>query len=251
MRIYTCEDRYDAIATCIYDAWEWALKNGHENVRLQKEPVLQPGFFAEYIHVEPDPGKARKVTRSIRQKISEDAYATVYFATLYQEDLLNEIYQYLRIGFRVGPAIREMLTEPVVMKLMQARRNVGNEISAVKEFTRFDEVSGVLVSHMEPKNNVLYLGSTHFADRMPSENWMMIDDVRRLAVIHPKDTQMYIQYLEEEEWNRLKETENKRDIYRNLWETFFEAIAIEERKNPTCQRNHFPLWRRKHVTEFR
>ena len=35
-----------------------------------------------------------------------------------------------------------------------------------------------------------------------------------------------------------------------LWKTFFTAIAIEERKNPNCQRNHLPLRFRDLMTEF-
>ena len=36
MRIFVCKDRYENIMTCIYDAWEWSLKNGHENMKIMK-----------------------------------------------------------------------------------------------------------------------------------------------------------------------------------------------------------------------
>ena len=32
------------------------------------------------------------------------------------------------------------------------------------------------VSHLEPKSDVIMLVGRHFADRMPSEHWMIIDD---------------------------------------------------------------------------
>ena len=31
MEIYTCEDQFESMMTCIYEAW--ASKNGHSNVR--------------------------------------------------------------------------------------------------------------------------------------------------------------------------------------------------------------------------
>ena len=44
--------------------------------------------------------------------------------------------------------------------------------------------------------------------------------------------------------------ENMEDEYTDMWKTFFEAIAIKQRRNTECQRNLMPLWMRKHVTEF-
>ena len=49
---------------------------------------------------------------------------------------------------------------------------------------------------------------------------------------------------------RLAETEEVNDEFTDLWKTFFDTIAIEERKNEKLQRNMFPLWTRKHVVEF-
>ena len=86
MRIFTCKDKYEDMMTCIYDAWEWALKNGHDNLILRKEPIKQYSLFDEYVHIEGDEEKALKVTDSIRRKISDDAYISVYYATLSREE---------------------------------------------------------------------------------------------------------------------------------------------------------------------
>ena len=37
-------------------------------------------------------------------------------------------------------------------------------------------MGSVYVSHLEPKSDVIMLVGRHFADRMPSEHWMIIDD---------------------------------------------------------------------------
>ena len=39
MKIYTCQDRLTDIMTCIYDAWSEALKVGHNQIGLKKEPM--------------------------------------------------------------------------------------------------------------------------------------------------------------------------------------------------------------------
>lgn len=79
---------------------------------------------------------------------------------------------------------------------------------------------------------------------------MIIDDMRGIAAVHPKDEHFYLTTLSEEEMNVLRKTEEKKDIYTQLWCEFFETIGIEERKNPKCQRTMMPLWYRKHMTEF-
>lgn len=81
--------------TCIYDAWEEALKIGHDKVQIRKEPVLQQTLFDEYIHVDADEVKTEKVIRSIRSSISEEAYINVYYASLSAEqDALQSIYDF-------------------------------------------------------------------------------------------------------------------------------------------------------------
>lgn len=252
MRIFTCKDRYEDMMTCIYDAWEWALKNGHDNLMLRKEPIEQMGLFDEYVHVDADVKKARKVTDSIKRKISEDAYVSVFYATLsIEEDALDAAYRFLNIGFKYGISVMNMLTDPYVMRMMELRRRVGNEAYSFKEIARFNSLDGkVYVSHIEPKNDVAYIVAEHFANRMPSENFMIIDDNRQLSVIHSGENEMYIRYLSNEEMSVLKQTEEKFDAYEDMWIDFFDTIAIKERENYECQRAHFPLWKRKHVVEF-
>ena len=251
MTVFTCEDRIEDMFTCIYVAWEWALVHGHDQLRLEKEPIVQYTLFDQYIHVEPDADKAEKVARSIRQKISYDAYVTLHYACLSKADMLDVMYRYLRIGFRVGNKINQMLTDSVVMQMSEIRRTVGNEIHYWREFLRFHSVDGkVYVSHFEPKNHVITYVATHFADRMPSEHWMIIDDTRGVAAVHPKDGEWYMVTLTNEEQEQLKETEKYRDSFTDMWKVFFDTIGIQKRKNEKCQRNMFPIWMRKHATEF-
>ena len=63
MKIFTCKDRLEDIMTCIYDAWAEALKIGHSQIQLKKEPIFQQTMFDEYIHVDGDPFKAEKFQR--------------------------------------------------------------------------------------------------------------------------------------------------------------------------------------------
>ena len=76
MIIYTCNDNFEDMMTCIYDAW--ASREGHKNIRLMLEPIYEPELFCEYRHVDGDPEKSRKVIRSIQKRISFQAYQMVF-----------------------------------------------------------------------------------------------------------------------------------------------------------------------------
>lgn len=253
MKIYTCQDRLEDIMTCIYDAWSEALRVGHNQIQLRKEPIVQQTLFDEYIHVEGDLSKAEKVIRSIRREISEEAYQKVYYAALsIEEDALQAIYQFLRIGFAAGNKVLEQYANPHVMRMWELCRRVSNESHHFREFLRFQSIDNqIYISHLEPQNDVIMLVGRHFADRMPSEHWMIIDDQRKTACVHPKDGNNYLRYLADEEFETLRKTEEFEDDYTDMWRTFFQATAIRERTNKICQRNLFPIWMRKHAVEFR
>ncbi len=253
MKIFTCRDRFEDMMTCIYDAWEIALTVGHNNIRVRREPVYQQSMFDEYIHVDADADKVQKVVRSIKNSISYEAYIFVYYATLSEDDeALQAIYDFLRVGFSVGKGVCNMYANPHVMRMIEIKRRVGNEGHYFREFARFTSLNNkVYVCHLEPKNNVITIVANHFEDRMPSEHWMIIDDNRHIAVVHPKDGESYLRYLNDNEFRILCRAEEYEDGYTDMWRGFFKAISIKERESRERQRNMIPIWMRKHAVEFK
>ena len=246
--VFTCEDQFDDMMTCIYDAW--ASRLGHSNVRLLTEPLGTPELFCTYRHVDAQPEKAESVARTIRQKISRRAFQMVCRAAMSdQDDKLDAIYRFLNLGFYVGASVTDCLQHPAVMRLFELDRKVSNEAHYFKEFIRFASYENrVLVSHIEPKSNVLSLVSPYLSDRLPSENWMIIDDGRRLAMVHPADQECYLTSLSPDEMRELSQKPD--DAFVDLWKGFFTHIGIRQRYNPRCQRTMLPLWYRKNMTEF-
>ena len=62
MTIYTCENTFEAMMTCIYDAWD--SKKGHQNIRLKAEPVGDMELFCEYRTKDRCCAKAKKSQKS-------------------------------------------------------------------------------------------------------------------------------------------------------------------------------------------
>ncbi len=250
MTVFTCHDDFVSILTAAYRAFRSHL--GHSNVKLSLEPVLQPELFCDYIHVDADRTAYDEVVSAVRQKISTEAYIWIYYATCSDcEDKADLIYRFLIHGFHFGAVITDMLQDPIVSRLMEIKRRVLNEAHLSREFIRFTSVDGRLyLAHFSPRSDVIMYVADHFADRMPSEYWVIVDDTRGIAAVHPVDSPYYLQDLTEEEMLSLSGTEESKDYFITLWKKYFDSIAIEERKNYICQRTHFPLWMRGHVTEF-
>lgn len=250
MTYYTCQPHWEDMLSCIYEAW--SSRKGHQNIHLLLEPIEQYTLFDEYIHVNADPEKVTKVITSIKKKISPYFYRELAYASMaYETDILDTIYRCMILGFAYGPSVLNQVQYKDIMRFQAVRTRLGKEVCRFQEFLRFHQVNrNVYVAHFEPKSRIALALGPIFEDRMPSEHWMVIDDIHREAVIHPKDEHFYIRTLTEEEFVRLLETEKVNDTFTDLWRTFFRSVAIEERKNEKLQRNLYPLWSRKHAVEF-
>lgn len=250
MVVFTCDDNLESILTCIYEAW--ASKLGAENIHLLVEPVVEYELFCDYRHVDANQDKVSQVIHSIQKKISIYAYQMIYRCAMSaSKDKADIIYRFLRYGFHYGKQVTDMIQIPAVSSVFEINRSVANEAHFFREIIRFLNMNGeVLVAHIEPKSDVLTFLAPHFSDRMPSENWMIIDDKRKSAVVHPADQEYYLTLLSDDELQRLNDLEDPDDPYIDLWKEFFDTIAIKPRTNALCQRNLFPIWYRKHATEF-
>jgi len=253
-RIYLCDNTIDGIFTGIFQAW--SSKLGHSNVKLEEKSegskYSNIELFAEYVAVDTDPLLAEKVARSIRQKISEEAYEMCCRVAL--SDYAGKadlIYRFLILGFAVGSAITEHLNHEIVNMMFKVNKNVSNETHHLLGFIRFSEQdSGLLTSIIHPKNNVLSLVMPHFADRLPTERFLIYDANRKQAALHVPNTPWIIAEVPEIDVDRVREVSEYEDQYRELWISFFNHIAIKERINPKLQRNNLPLRFRDDITEF-
>lgn len=255
IRVYQCEDTLEGIFTAIYEAG--ISRYGHDSIRVQAQTAeLNENLtlFSEYIFIETDPQKVEKVLHSIRSKISRKVCEEVLRAACSAEaDKADVIYHFIVYGFALGSKVIDALQIPCVQRIFEINRRILNEVHQFLEFLRFQEVKDnppVLLAIFEPKNDILPLVTPHFADRLNPEWFIIYDKKRQYASFHSPDEDWYVRKLEQEECHHLEELEKQKEDYTDLWKAFFDTIQIKERNNPNCQRNHLPLYYRKHMTEF-
>jgi probable DNA metabolism protein len=210
-------------------------------------------LFCEYEEVEASQEKAEKVLSAVRGKLSEQVYHHIYVASLSEDPRrADRIYRFLVSAFHFGPRVCDMLQRPEVYEIFRLCRSVQNESHQLIEFLRFSQTGeAVLVSRIGPKNDVLTMLSPHFADRLPEENWIIYDEKRKKASVHPRGRSWFL--MDAEENGSLCATLRCRTDeaeYEELWKQFFNTVAIMERRNPSCQRTHLPLRFRPYMTEF-
>ncbi len=253
IRIYRCPDTICGILTGIYDAG--TSRYGHDYIRL--ETTCPDGFsemqlFCEYIEIAPDSKKADIVADSVKDKISSAVYMNILHLLLSSDtEKANIAYHFLVYGFHIGERIIHALQIPWVKQVFEINRAVENEAHFFREFLRFSNKDNIYISVIEPKNHIVSLIMPHFADRLNTESFIIYDKTHMEAGMHPASNEWYIRNLLPDEGRTLEKMYNNNDTTASLWKTFFDAIAIKERTNPSLQRNMCPIHFRKYMTEFK
>lgn len=95
--IFQCEDSMEGILTGVYDAW--ASRVGHDRVKLEAGPDHEMELFSEYRRVETDGEKAEKVAGTIRRRMGQNCWESIYQATLAEEkEKAEAVYRSVVLG---------------------------------------------------------------------------------------------------------------------------------------------------------
>jgi len=239
---YVYDGSFEGLLCCVYESYYQrelpSLIYSHSEVQVtlfdSKEIVTNSDF-------------AKRVEDSIIHRISREAWRLVrlcYFSKLKNREIC--ILNFLRMGYKIGYTVTNMLADDTVRTIVNTAKNVGGESHFYKEFLRFSEYNGALVAIIEPKNFVLPMIVHHYCDRFPGEQFLIYDETHKYALIYQNGESAIVK-LEHFEPPEACENEEK---YRELWRRFYDTIAIESRINPKLRMNNMPKRYWKHLTEF-
>jgi len=239
---YLYDGSFEGLLCCVYESYYqkelpyliFSYKKTQETLFPVKE-------------IETDIFNAQKVEDSISLKISSEALYLVrlcYFSN--EENRETMILNFLRLGYKTGPTVTNMLANDTVRVVINTARTVSRESNYYKEFLRFSDFNGALVAIIEPKNFVLPMIVSHYCDRFPSEQFLIYDETNKHALVYQNGESAIIP-LENLELPKACEKEVK---YRALWKQFYNTIAIEGRINPKRRMGNMPKRYWKHLTEF-
>lgn len=240
--IYLYDGSFDGLLCCVFESYDKKEIPADIFSPDTVQTVLLPQK-----EVVTDPKKSARVLISIPKKMGADALDFIrhaFLTCLPQKELY--ILLFLRMGFRFGPSVMNMLADDVVNTLFKAVKHLNNEAHLLKGFIRFSVFNGALAAEIEPKNIVLPLLTLHFRERYPEERFLIYDRTHAMALIY----QPYRAEIIPVDDLQLPEPDEEERAFRELWRLFYNTIEVQGRHNPKCRMSHMPKRYWKYMTEF-
>ena len=241
MSNYYYDGSFDGLLTVIYMAY-----NDRESEMLRVSAKAEQLILAlDDIHVITDFSKARRVEKSICEKLSQNFLNNIRTCFLSNDKnkdtvIIHTIYKALKQGEEILNSLDEH-----AFYMNKLVKQVLNERHKYLGLLRFKEMKdGTMFSTIEPKNNVLPILISHFKNRMKKEKFAIFDRRRKTIVYYDgKKAEIFFVESLEIEWS------DEEIEYSELWKTFHKSISIKERENKKLQQNNLPKYYWKHLVE--
>jgi probable DNA metabolism protein len=239
---YSYDGSFEGLLCCVFESYQWK----ETPLAIHSEGSGQ-GLLLEAKWIETDKIKADRVLRSIPLKISREAEELVrlgFWSAVPDKEML--LLNFLYLGFSHGSAVMNMLADDTFFALNKAVRLLRRESHHYLGFIRFTVYGPVMAAVIEPQGYVLPVIKDHFCDRFQSESFMIYDRTHRVALIHQPGRHAIVPL---DEWVPPQPDETEA-AYRRLWQSFYHAIGIKERKNDRQRASMMPKRYWKHLPEM-
>ena len=233
-KTYVYDGTFEGLLTIVFDCY---IKKVIP-LRIESKNNIELNFLDTLEEKITDYEKSNRIFNGIVKNISYDTLYNSYYAFLSntKEKEIN-ILKYLLNGFVIGPKIDTMLSIDFVFAVHSMRKRMLFEAHRLKGLLRFIEIgNNLFYASIHPDNNVIENLGHHFIRRLPTQNFIIHDKNRNTAFIYnTKEYEIIDSY--NLKIPTISENEQK---YQKLWSTFFNTIAIKERKNLRLQMQYMP-----------
>lgn len=236
--IYLYDGTIEGLFTVIFNAYKVLL-----DVDGISKRTSQVDFINDRIKCPTELDKAKRVKDSIIKNFSYSFYESVLkvFAAPSEKKEIA-IAKTLKKLYTHGFYYLESADEDVI-EFRNLLKRVSGEIHSYKGLLRFDEKDGILFAKFEPQNDILVFIYQHFRRRLVNEKFVIADLRRDKAVVYNGERGNFFDFEMAED---LKST----DAYVDLWLSFYDAVAIDERKNEKLRMQNMPKKYWKHLPEM-
>lgn len=162
--------------------------------------------------------------------------AKIAYACAADEPSMPEaVHRYARLAFKAGPAIATMTTHPAVAELDSLALLVLNECKRTRQFARFSRLAdGSYLASFRPKANTIPLVAAHFARRMGTERFCLVDPVHCMAALHEATgRRCHVVQLDQalaDELAARGDLSSDERYVRALWKRLYDSLALGGRK---------------------
>ncbi|MCL6589284.1 MAG: TIGR03915 family putative DNA repair protein [Firmicutes bacterium] len=248
---------YDGTFEGLLTVFSLMTERGEAVNRISAEEGIQPDLFSETVRVETDAQRADEFFQTLRRKFSQPVIEDLGYCFLAEIQGMEKVMaDYVRLLLDKGEAISGNFTEPVVFKIRRTCTQVSHEIGRLQGFIRFRKLKNqVYYAPIAPDHNVVQLLAPHFKDRFADQKWLIHDTKRNSGIYYDLERCRFIPAvenaprLETQDAGAMGEEPGIFDPeeldYQEIWDQYFQEIAIAERRNPKLQKQRMPVryWR--------
>lgn len=188
-------------------------------------------------YVETDITLAKRVKERLKKRLTTSSWDFIEkgFASV-AENREAALIIALEYALHFGDNLTRHTYQKEIERLFISIKQLKVEIHHYQGFTRFNEIDGWLIAVIHPKHAVLPYLMPFFCQRLPHERFIIYEKKSQMIGIYEN---YELQFKEFHDLPKLSLTPEEIAI-QSQWRVFFKTVAIDERLNPTCQRNHLP-----------
>ena len=214
------------------------------------ESSLQTSFLSDEKTIKTDMNLYKRVKDSIVEYFGYEFFLDIKSVKKsYSIEKYDAIARVIKGTFIYGEEYLKSSTMEAVL-FNELLKNYHRECHAYKGLLRFKEINDFLYAELEPRNDILENITIHFKKRMPNEKFIILDKNRKKASLYYGEKLIYKEVNDIINFNTLMINEESRDeFFEKCWKTFYDTVAIDERKNQKLMKNNMPKRYWKYLTE--
>lgn len=253
MTQFIYDGSYAGLFSSIFEVYERKCTDAS----IVKQQNLQALVFSENIEVSTDPGKAERVLKGLRKKVSPECFANLYSCYLSElKGIENTLLQFVQYVFSSRKNIEDDFGHHAVLDVAQVARKVGREKHRFEAFVRFENIGDkFFYAPIDPDYNVLPLIVPHFKRRYADQDWIIYDTKRRYGVHYNQHTEQVNEAIIDFTAHSTDLTptgisfDPDEMLYQDLWKNYFKSTNIPMRRNMKLHLQHVPKRYWKYLVE--
>ena len=242
--IYFYDGSFEGFLTVVFEAFR--CKQEPEAIIPTRSNIQIP--MGEQVTIPRDDQKADRVWKAIKKKTNKKNARMLniaFFAQEAQKEML--LWRYLKKVFTCSdPGFYQNMLDEDVNGVVDMARRVKREVHRFQGFVRFEKsVDGIYFAPIDPDHDIVRLLTSHFKARYADQPWVIYDTKRNYGIYF--DTEKVLEVVIDDpnfdiNTGNLKDhaKDHDQDHYRHMWQAYYDAINIIERKNHRQMKNYMP-----------
>jgi probable DNA metabolism protein len=233
---------FEGFLAAVFDIYEHRFKE----VLVASNAHVQANVFHN-MHVSAfDPQKAERVWKGLCSKLSVTAQTQLYKAFLSEnKGIENLLLRYIQYAFDTTRSIENDYSNADVLTVAQTAKKVHREKHRMEAFVRFQlTADNLYYAICQPDFNVLPLILKHFKNRYADQRWLIYDTRRKFGIYYDLTNVETVTMCFDEQTNHGKNlatiSDTNEELYKSLWQVYFNSVNISARKNTRLHIQHMP-----------